>query len=77
MKHSMILSVLTLCVPIMAQQRKKPLLRIALTSGSTSQTGQVFQVQRSKCDGMSITIAQDKADHFLEASTIPPDVRYV
>lgn len=77
MKYFTILSVLALCAPIMTQQQQKPLLRIALTSGSTSQTGQVLEVLRSKCDGVSITIAQDKADYFLEASNIPPDVRYV
>jgi len=77
MKYFTILSVVALCAPIMAQQQQKPLLRIALTSGSTSQTGQVLEVLRSKCDGASITIAQDKADYFLEASNIPPDVRYV
>jgi len=51
--------------------------RIALTYGSTSQTGQALEILRSKCDGVNIRIAQDKADYFLEASNIPPDVRYV
>ncbi|SRR5258706_7693923 len=52
-------------------------VRIILTAGSTSQTGKVLEVLQEKCTGINITIAQDKADYFLEASNQPPDVRYV
>jgi hypothetical protein len=52
-------------------------IRIFLTAGSTSQTGDVLEVLRDKCTNVNITIAQDRADYFLEASNNPPSVRYV
>lgn len=52
-------------------------IRILLTAGSTSQTGQVLEVLHDKCTDVNVTIAQDKADYFLEASNQPPNVRYV
>jgi hypothetical protein len=48
-----------------------------LSSGSTAQSGQVLEVLRNKCDKVNLTISQEKADYFLEASNVPPDVRYV
>jgi hypothetical protein len=72
---------LGLCAHAWAQAPKTAaspqVIRILLTAGSTSQTGQVLEVLQEKCAGINITIAQDKADYFLEASNQPPDVRYV
>jgi hypothetical protein len=72
---------LGLCIPVWAQVPNAPasaqVVRILLTAGSTSQTGKVLEVLQEKCTGVNITIAQDKADYFLEASNQPPDVRYV
>ncbi len=69
---------LALCIPASAQTpaSAQP-IRILLTAGSTSQTGQVLAVLQEKCTGINITITQDRADYFLEASNQPPDVRYV
>ena len=66
------------CIPASGQTiaTAQP-IRILLTAGSTSQTGQVLAVLQEKCIGINITIVQDKADYFLEASNQPPDVRYV
>lgn len=49
----------------------------SLNCGEHVPDGTVLEVLQEKCTGINITIAQDKADYFLEASNQPPDVRYV
>jgi hypothetical protein len=69
----------TLSAVVLAQTPAKTQepIRIFLTAGSTSQTGEVLEALRDKCTGVNITIAQDRANYFLEASNNPPNVRYV
>jgi len=52
-------------------------IRVALTAGSTQQTGEVLEVFQEKCSDINVTLSQEKADYFLEASDVPPHVKYV
>jgi hypothetical protein len=77
MKQAIASAILCLALCASALAEDKAVIRIMLSSGSTAQSGQVLEVLRNKCDKVNLTISQEKADYFLEASNVPPDVRYV
>jgi hypothetical protein len=74
------LGLLCLGFPRLAQELPKSndqTIRVFLTPGSTEQTGQVVEVLYKSCTNVNVTILKDKADYFLEASNVHPDVRFV